>query len=132
MPIEPTKLPPIRLLFDLNEWAVCAQETFFRRRVEQASQLATHRQGAKEITVWLEIRGYSDAAAEIDQASTALNEAWWDFEYHCERIEPDAIADPDCRRALELAVEAAGILSGALEDIADEVPEAVWEGFDDV
>lgn len=132
MPTESANLPPYRLLFDLNEWAACTHETFFRRCIEQASHLATHRQAAKEITVWLEMRGYNEAAAEIDQASAALNEAWRDFEYHCDPNVPDAIADPVRRRALELAVEAVSVLSGALEDIADELPEAAWEGFNDV
>jgi hypothetical protein len=71
-------------------------------------------------------------ATRLEQSVSDLKERWSEFCDACEGLGPYAEADPRCRAALSKAVNAADHLRGALEDLADEVPAATWEGLDDV
>ena len=88
------------------------------------------REEAKRIIVWLELKSQDQAATRLDSSMADLREAMGDFQEACEGVYPPD--EPRCRDAREAMIEAAGRVAGTAEDLQDELPEDVWEGFFDV
>lgn len=121
--------PPFRPLEPLTSWAQ-ADDVFWSHRVEQSVLLGQYCTDIKHLIVWLELHGLH--AEDLGAALSELKERWSDFEEACEGTLSIPDEEPHCREALENLIEAAEGACGALEDLADEVPESVWEGYDDV
>jgi len=128
---SPIDSPLISLLQAVREWSE-AREAFSTHRTEQAMELRELRRRLKEIIVWLELHDAEAAAPRLDAASEELKDKWWDFEYVCEATAPEGEAEPRCREAADVVQDAAGKLAGVLEDLACELPDEMWQGFDDV
>jgi hypothetical protein len=123
--------PLIDALLAVRAWYE-AREAFWTHRTDQAVQLRELRRQLKELIVWLELHGGEAAAARLDAASEELKEKWWDFEQVCEAMAPEGEAEPRCREAADIMLDAAGTLGAVLEDLADALPDSIWQGFDDV
>lgn len=120
--------PLLVLMANICRWARSAsRDDFWRDLVEHRMWADRLREEAKAAIVWLELRGQDDAASRLDAAMAGLREAIAGLQEACEGVYPPE--DPGCRDAREGMVEAAGRLAGAAEDLQDEVPEQVWEGF---
>lgn len=88
------------------------------------------RQPAKDIVVWLELRRREIEAAEVDDAMAALREAA--RAYDAGELQPEAAARADePLTPIDQLIEAAQATVGRLEDLLDELPAAIWQGFDD-
>jgi hypothetical protein len=122
-------IPPLRLLDRFDLWAA-DDGVFWTHRVEQAFLLREYCRSTKDFIVWLEMHGRE--AARLDRTVSDLKERWSEFSCLCEGLRPYAAENPDCREALAQVVNAVHHLCGALEDLAAEVPDSCWEGFDDV
>jgi hypothetical protein len=124
-------LPPFNLARTLTV-TMTNRDDFWPYPATESPLLQELRQRSKDLIVWLELQDCADAAAKIDTAWVALKEAWWKFDRQRERTGSDDREDSRCRRPLASLIAAAAHLNGVLEDVADEVPESVWEGFPDV
>ncbi|MBX3322456.1 MAG: hypothetical protein KF757_05645 [Phycisphaeraceae bacterium] len=89
------------------------------------------RAAAADLIVWLEMRGRPDDANEIDDAIASLIEvaraydqgelrAWLRDDERAGPIEP-----------IDQLQQAMNQAAGRLEDLADEIPAEVWQGYDD-
>ncbi|MBC8357157.1 MAG: hypothetical protein H8E66_34735 [Planctomycetes bacterium] len=131
MPPEPSSLPPIALLRDFIVWSN-TPDLFWTHRAELGDLLHQYGRLVKQLVVWLELHGCDDSALRIDLAMAGLRTAWHEYTDSCDSEAPNAREALRCRVALDVLLEQADCLKGALEDIADELPESVWEGFGDV
>ena len=129
-------LPPLLLLESLQAWFKDQAgnpdpELFFVSPISQELQLKSERQATKEIVVWLEIHNQPVAAWNIETQLILLNDRWYEFDRFVDSFGPFLDEEPRARDAVENVIEAAESLCGALENLADELPESVWEGFPD-
>lgn len=130
--VSPVKSPLIDALLAVREWYE-AREVLWTHRADQAIQLRELRWRLTEIMVWLELHdGQEEAASRLDAAVEELKEKWWDFDRACEAAASHAEEEPRCREAADVLLAAAGKLAGVLEDLADEIPDSIWQGYGDV
>lgn len=94
-------------------------------------ELERFRQPVADLIVWLEMRGRPTDANVIDDALCQLREVadQYDGGYLSDFIDPK-LEEP--YGAGELFLAAVAKASSALEDLDEEIPEEVWQGFDDV
>jgi len=89
------------------------------------------RTAAADLIVWLEIKGRSEAAGEVDDAIASMIEvaraynrgdlqAWLPDDERAGPVEP-----------VDQLVHAMNVASGRLEDLVAEIPAEVWGGYDD-
>ncbi|QNN21804.1 hypothetical protein HED60_05795 [Planctomycetales bacterium ZRK34] len=125
-----SKWPLLVFMERLGAWAGAARrEDFWRDMVEHQMWADQLRDEAKGIIVWLELRGQDDAASRLDDAMSNVRQAIWNLREACEGVYPPE--EPRCDDAREAMIEAASRAAGVAEDLHDEVPEEVWEGFFD-
>jgi len=127
MSYDPYQQPLLAFMDRVHKWSASLEGEHFWRMVEPQRGAEQLRAEAKDIIVWLELKGQEDAAAQLDDAMAGLRRAVWDFEEACEGVYPPE--DFRCEEAREAMVEAAGPVEGAAEDLDDEIPPEVWEGF---
>lgn len=132
--------PLAQLVRDLGDWIDVLYQAGLRRRgegpddpdqdVRASEELEQFREPAKDIIVWLELHGRDADAAEVDDALAALRETARRFDTG--GLEPvyDERAD-EYASPLDLLIEAASEAAGRLEDLDDQLPETVWQGFGD-
>lgn len=123
-------LPLLVFMDHVNEWANSVRgDNFWRDMLEHRMWADQLREEAKGAIVWLELRGRDEAAAQLDEVMGALREAIANLEEACEGVYPPD--DPRCHDAREAVIETASRVAAAAEDLDQEVPEEVWEGFFD-
>lgn len=120
--------PLLVLMERINKWVKAARsqdlwhpEAYFDSWVNQLWA------DAKDIIVWLELRGQDEAAAHLDDCVAGFRNAYREFEEACSVSYPPD--DPGCRDLAEEVIREAEKLSGACEDLDAELPPEVWEGF---
>jgi len=93
--------------------------------------MARCQRAAADLIVWLERKGRSADAEEIDDAVASLLEVAWAYD----RGELQAWLPGDERAGpvepLDQLVAAMRAAAGRLEDLDGEIPAVVWEGYDD-
>lgn len=125
-----SRWPLLVFMDDLQAWMVAARHpAFWRDMVEHQRWADRLREQAKGIIVWLELKGQDEAAARLHAQMGELRRAIWNLKGACEGVYPPE--HPPCDAAREAMIESAGRVAGAAEDLNDEVPEEVWEGFFD-
>jgi hypothetical protein len=96
-----------------------------------AEFVARIRHVAADLIAWLEIKGRSEDAGEVDDAITSMIEVARAFD----RGELRAWLPDDDRAAPVEAIdqlrEMIIVAASRLEDLDDEIPAEVWEGYDD-
>ena len=94
-------------------------------------ELERFRQPVTDLIVWLEMRGRPTDANIIDDALCQLREVaeQYDGGYLDDLIDP--ILEEPCGAGEQFLV-AVDEASSVLEDMDEEIPEEVWQGFDDV
>lgn len=106
-------------------------EFFWRYRVEQLMELESMRQSAKDITVWLELRGREVDGWEVDDATASVREAARKFDDACSnsaQYPPENISCQNLRdRLIETAQEGVRRLRAVDGDLVDNV----FQGFGD-
>lgn len=132
--------PLARLVTRLHDWVAALHRVGPVRRGEgpddpdqpaaAVAEVEQFRQPAKDIIVWLELRGCSIEAAAVDDALAALREAARAYDAGELRPESAALADEPLT-PLDQLIESAHATVGRLEDLLDELPAAIWQGFDD-
>jgi hypothetical protein len=132
--------PLAQLARDMAAWAEILRALGLRRRgegpddsgrdVRASGELEQFRSPAKAIIVWLELHGRDADAAEVDDAMAALRETARRFDSG--ELQPvfDERTDEHLS-PLELLIQAASEATGRLEDLDDEIPQDVWQGFGD-
>lgn len=140
-PNESTPPTPLaRLVTRLHDWVATLRRFGLVRRgvgpddpdqpVAAIAEFEQFRQPAKDIIVWLELRGRNIEAAEVDDALAALREVA--RAYDAGEPQPEFLARADePLTPLDQLIEAAQDTVGRLEDLLDELPAAIWQGFDD-
>jgi len=99
--------------------------------IDAVEYVGPFRNAAADLVVWLEIQGRSEDASEVDDAVASMLEvaraydrgelqAWLPDDERSGPVEP-----------LDQLVDAMRVASGRLEDLEDEIPTEVWEGYDD-
>lgn len=99
--------------------------------IDAVEDVGSFRNAAAGLIVWLEIKGRSNDAGEIDDAITSMIEvarvydrgelqAWLPDDERADPVEP-----------LDQLVDAMRAAAGRLEDLDDQIPAEVWEGYDD-
>ena len=139
-PSKPERPPLVALLLAISD----ASERLSRnggRLLEPADErddpidaveyVEPFRNAAADLIVWLEIKGRSGDADEIDDAIASMLEVARSYD----RGDLQARL-PDADRAgpldpLDQLIDALRAASGRLEDLDDEIPAQVWEGYDD-
>lgn len=132
--------PLARLVSQLHDWVATLHRVGLVRRGEgpddpdqpvlATSEVEQFRQPAKDIIVWLELRGRYIEAAAVDDAIAALREAA--RAYDAGELQSGSAARADEPLSpLDQLIEAAETTVGRLEDLLDELPAAIWQGFDD-
>ncbi len=128
MAVDLSKWPLLAFMEHVNQWATSARgDHFWRDMVEHRMWADQLREEAKAAIVWLELRGQEDAAGRLDAGMVDLREAITNLRGVCEGVYPPE--NLRCEGAREAMVEAAQKVAGVAEDIQDEAPEQVWEGF---
>lgn len=99
--------------------------------VDAVEYVGPFRDAAANLIVWLEIKGRSADADEVDDAIASMLEVARAYD----RGELQAWL-PDDERAgpvepLDQLVDAMRAAAGRLEDLDGEIPAEVWEGYDD-
>lgn len=89
------------------------------------------RRAAADLIVWLEMRGRPDDANEIDDAIASVIEVARAYDQGELRgwLPDDEQAGPV--EPIDQLQQAMSQAAGRLEDLADEIPAEVWEGYDD-
>lgn len=132
--------PLARLVSQSHDWVATLQRLGLVRRgespddpsqpVSATSEVEQFRQPAKDIIVWLELRRREIEAAEVDDALAALREVA--RAYDAGELQPEFPARADePLTPLDQLIEAAQDTVGRMEDLLDEIPAAIWKGFDD-
>ena len=125
------RVTPIGSLADQLEGWSCDPEVFWQHCVEQLMELESMRQSAKDITVWLELRGLDDDGGEVDDAVASVREAAREFNEACSNsaeYPPESISCQNLRdRLIETAQEAVQRLLAVDGDLSDNV----FQGFGD-
>ena len=128
MAVDLSKHPLLALMDHVNRWAKSARsEAFWQALAEHLGWAERLRDEAKGILVWLELRGEGAAAARLDEAMGKFREALWAFERACDGTYPPE--DARCRERREALLERAGQVAGVAEDLDNQVPDGVWEGY---
>lgn len=99
--------------------------------IDAVEYVGPFRNAAADLIVWLEVKGRSREAGEIDDALASMLEVARAYD----RGELQAWL-PDDERAgpvepLDQLVDAMRAAAGRLEDLDGEIPAEVWEGYDD-
>lgn len=99
--------------------------------IDAVEYVGPFRNAAADLIVWLEVKGRSQEAGEIDDALASMLEVARAYD----RGELQAWL-PDDERAgpvepLDQLVDAMRAAAGRLEDLDGEIPAEVWEGYDD-
>jgi len=134
------KTPLARLVSRLHDWVATVRRFGLVRRgagpddpsqpAAAVAEVEQFRQPAKDIIVWLELRGREIEAAVVDDALAALREVA--RAYDAGELQPEFPARADePLTPLDQLIEAAHTTVGRLEDLLDELPAAIWQGFDD-
>lgn len=99
--------------------------------VSATEYVGQFRHSAADVIVWLEMKGRSEDADEIDDAIASLIEVAGTYDRgELEAWLPDdEQADPVT--PIDQLREAVSIAVGRIEDLDDEIPAEVWEGYDD-
>jgi len=89
------------------------------------------RAGAADLQVWLEMRGRSEDASEIDDATASLRETIWKFDHNdlASYLGPDE--RDDAVSEVDQLIDALDETIGRLEDLDGEIPDDVWRGYGD-
>jgi hypothetical protein len=129
-----------RLVSRLHDWVATLHRVGLVRRgegpddpsqpVSATSEVKQFRQPTKDIIVWLELRGCEIEAAVVDDAMAALRDVA--RAYDAGELQPESAARAaEPLTPLDQLIEAAQATVGRLEDLLDELPAAIWQGFDD-
>lgn len=99
--------------------------------IDAAEFVGQFRRAAADLIVWLEMKDRPGDAGEIDDAITSMIEVARAYD----RGELQAWL-PDDERAgpvepIDQVRDAMNVALGRLEDLDDEIPAEVWEGYDD-
>ena len=132
--------PLARLVSQLHDWVATLHRIGLVRGgegpddpdqpVSAISELEPLRQPAKDIILWLELRGREIEAAAVDDAMAGLRDVA--RAYDTGELQPGSAARADePLTPLDQLIEAAQATLGRLEDLLDEIPAAIWQGFDD-
>ncbi len=120
--------PLLVLMEHIDEWVKAARSPeFWNPEADFGSWAERLWAEAKDIIVWLELKGQDDAAAPLDESVASFRSAYREFEEACRFGYPPE--DVHCRELSEELIERAAKLSGACEDLDAELPPDVWEGF---
>lgn len=130
MPEDDSQSPLLTLIDQVRIWVESMEtDREFRRAMEHRLWTDELREKVKQIIVWLELNKQSDAAACLDDASCIFRSAFIELtEIYNLLHQPE---DPRCREALDKAIDAVSQVSGVAEDLLDELPVDIWEGFSD-
>ena len=132
--------PLARLVSQLHDWVATLHRIGLVRGGEgpddpdqpvlATSEVEQFRQPVKDIIVWLELRGRAIEAAAVDDALAALREVA--RAYDAGELQPGSAACADePLMPLDQLIETAQDTVGRLEDLLDELPGTIWQGFDD-
>ena len=139
-PSKPERLPLVALLLaisDASERLSRNGDRFFEPAedrddpIDAVEYVGRFRNAAADLIVWLEIKGRPDDAGEVDDAVASMLEvarAYDRGDLHA-RLPDDERAGP--LDPLDQLVDAMRAAAGRLEDLDDEIPAEVWEGYDD-
>ncbi len=98
--------------------------------VSATSEVEQFRQSAKDIMVWLELRGREVDAGEVDDAMSELYGVAHAYDTGELRDEFSRYEDEPFT-PLDQLTEAVNNAAGRLADLVDSIPSVVWQGFDD-
>ncbi|MBD3291350.1 MAG: hypothetical protein GF393_00390 [Armatimonadia bacterium] len=98
--------------------------------ISATSELEQFRQPAKDIIVWLELRGREVDAGEVDDAMSELYGVAHAYDAGELRDELSRHEDAPLT-PLDQLIEAVNSAAGRLEDLVDSIPNVVWQGFTD-
>ena len=99
--------------------------------ISAAEFVESFRTAAADLIVWLEIKGRSEAAGEVDDAIASMIEVAREYdrrELHA-WLPDDEQAGPV--EPVDQLIQAMEVASGRLENLEENVPPEVWEGYDD-
>lgn len=120
--------PLLVLMEHVDEWVKAARSPeFWDPEADFRSWAERLWPEAKDIIVWLELRGQDEAAAHLDDCVAGFRNAYREFEEACRVTYPPD--DPGCRDLADEMIHKAEQLSGVCEDLDAELPSEIWEGF---
>lgn len=128
MATDLSKWPLLVLMEHIDEWVKAAQSPdFWHPEADFRSWAERLWAEAKDVIVWLELRGQDVAAAHLDESMSSFRSAYRKFEEAYRFGHPSE--DFASRELAEELIERAAKFSGACEDLDAELSPEVWEGF---
>jgi hypothetical protein len=123
-----SKWPLLVLMEHFNAWIASARSpALWNPEADHQCWADSLRGEAKEVIIWLELKGLDEAASQLEKRMAAFRAAVWEFQHACEGTYPPE--DEHCHELAEVMVHKAGLVAGICEDLDQEVPQDVWEGF---
>jgi hypothetical protein len=128
MATDLSQWPLLVLMEHFNAWIASARSpALWNPEADHQCWADSLRGEAKEVVVWLELRGLDEAASQLEEGVAAFRAAVWEFQHACEgTYAPD---DEHCHELAEVMVQKAELAAGICEDLDQEVPQQAWEGF---
>ena len=128
MAVDISKWPLLVLMESFNQWIASARSSdFWDPQADHQYRAESLRTEAKEVIVWLEIKGLDEAAFQLEQSVVAFRGAAWDLQHACQSTYGPE--DDHCRALAAALIEEAESVAGVCEDLDQEVPRGAWEGF---
>ncbi len=127
-----SKYPLLAFMDTLNRWtAGVRHEDFWREGndVDYVNYVEEIRQQAKELIIWMELKGYEEQAIRLEFEMQAFRQAVWDFKHTCDYSSHYPPDDDDCNQRRDVMAEQAEIVAGCAEDLNDEIDSSIWEAF---
>ena len=121
--------PLLGFMDDVKAWIEEIEwDGFWRYAVIPETGFEDLRKQAKELIIWMELKGYEQQACKLDYSMRCLREAIWEFEESCKgEISP---SEDDIRESLRFKMaEEASKVAGCAEDINDETSLSIWEEY---
>jgi len=123
-------LPLLALMDRISDWRRSARGEHFWEHIVDHMQWANRLRGeTKQIILWLELRKRTEDADRLDAAMAGWRRALWELDDACQGVYPPD--HPPCRQARKRLIDEADRLAGVAEDLDQDVPESVWEGYVD-
>ena len=129
-----SKYPLLALLDTLRGWAEGVRLEHFWREGNSAdyvNAIEDIRRQAKELIIWMELKGLENEAIRLEAEMEEFREAVWNFQHTCDHASDYPPDDDGCNKHREDMAEKAECVSGCAEDLNDEIDSSIWEGFHD-
>ena len=141
MAARPLNLNPLALLvIDLHEASEQLQDlgehsfsppTELDDPIGASEYLEKFRSWSASLVVWLELQGRSADAGEIDDSVSTMLGVAREYDDGELLTIPPAHEMAEHIEPFDQLLRAVDIATGRLEDLLEEVPAGVWEGYDD-